>query len=124
MTRFIGKAGDDTHRTAAFSASNRIAVERPRHRETGKPAASCPDADFGQAREFATPTATSAARGKRGGRGARFDDACQLCSVHGLARSQVRTAQPAVASIAGLRICVHHRAIVRAIAQDDRRRVG
>jgi hypothetical protein len=59
----------------------------------------------GVAREFATPSATSAVRGKRGGQGARFDDACQLCSVHGLARSQVRMAQPAVAWMAGLRIC-------------------
>jgi hypothetical protein len=124
MTRFIGKAGDDTYRTAAFSASNGIVVERPRHRERQNAPIGKNDDVGGVAREFATPTATSAVRGKRGGQGARFDDACQLCSVHGLARSQVRTAQPAVASMAGLRICAHHRAIVRAIAQDDQRRVG
>jgi hypothetical protein len=52
------------------------------------------------------------------GRSLRWSEACQLCSVHGLARDRVRTAQPAVASVSGLRLCRHHLTLVLAIAAD------
>jgi hypothetical protein len=63
MTRFIGKAGDDIYRTAAFSASNGIVVERPRHRESQNAPIGKIDGVGGVAREFATSSATSAVRG-------------------------------------------------------------
>jgi hypothetical protein len=62
MTRFIGKAGDDTHKDGAFSTSNGVGVDCRLHRKGEKPAGSCLPAVFDLAREFATCSATAPSR--------------------------------------------------------------
>jgi hypothetical protein len=63
MSRFIGNAGNDTYKNDGLSSSVANVVERRRHRESAQTAESCSPADSDQSREFATSTATSAARG-------------------------------------------------------------